>query len=430
MSRLLAALFMVWGIAACDGGGKEDTGEQPLNPADDDDKDGSLNADDCDPLEPAAHPGATEVCDGIDNNCDAVIDEQFDIDGDGFLADDAGCRAMGVEIDCDDLDPAVNPGAVESCDDEIDNDCSGVAGDGPDADNDGSSGCDDCDDSDPVVFPGQAEACDAIDNDCNGIVDDGWDEDGDGRSSCEGDCDDGDPANSDHLPEVCDQRDNNCDNVVDEGFDADGDGVIACMGDCDDTDPLVHNRMPEICDGGKDTDCDGVINDTADLDADGFDLCTDLDCDDRNPAVFPGATEICDGVDNECNAIVDELPECSGCTQDGGYWLCTTPRTWSAADASCAGFGTSLAVITSDAENTMLTTLGSTYFGIDRYWVGLSDLVTEGMFEWVDGTALGYTAWSVGEPNGAQANDCVSIKGGTTTWGDATCSGAQGFVCE
>ena len=39
MSRLMATLFMAWGIAACNGGDKEDTGEQPLNPADDDDKD-------------------------------------------------------------------------------------------------------------------------------------------------------------------------------------------------------------------------------------------------------------------------------------------------------------------------------------------------------------------------------------------------------
>ncbi len=57
-----------------------------------------------------------EICDGLDNDCDGIIpaDETTDADGDGFVA----CN------DCDDTDPAINPGAQEVCE-GIDNNCDG-----------------------------------------------------------------------------------------------------------------------------------------------------------------------------------------------------------------------------------------------------------------------------------------------------------------
>jgi len=70
--------------------------------------------------------------------------------------------------------------------DHYDNDCDGVVDDGPlsDADKDGYSWCGkidaqghpydvDCDDTDPTVYPGAPEICDGKDNDCNGLIDDG-----------------------------------------------------------------------------------------------------------------------------------------------------------------------------------------------------------------------------------------------------------------
>ena len=72
---------------------------------------------DCDDTNSAINPGATEVCDNQDNNCDSVIDEGFDLDEDGFTT----C-ALPV-ADCDDDDPLINPGMTELPGNEIDDDC-------------------------------------------------------------------------------------------------------------------------------------------------------------------------------------------------------------------------------------------------------------------------------------------------------------------
>lgn len=67
------------------------------------------------PNEPG--PGE-EICDGVDNDNDGLVDEGFDLDDDGFTT---------CQNDCDDLDPTVNPGAEEKCDDCKDNNCDGSA---------------------------------------------------------------------------------------------------------------------------------------------------------------------------------------------------------------------------------------------------------------------------------------------------------------
>ncbi|MEZ4953746.1 MAG: MopE-related protein [Saprospiraceae bacterium] len=76
--------------------------------------------------------------------------------------------------DCDDNNAAIHPGAAEICD-GLDNDCDGILGaDEVDADGDGYMVCeDDCNDGDPTIHPFAIELCDGIDNDCNGLVDDG-----------------------------------------------------------------------------------------------------------------------------------------------------------------------------------------------------------------------------------------------------------------
>jgi hypothetical protein len=80
---------------------------------------------DCGPQDPfdvgMGSEEADEVCDGVDNDCDAKCDEGFDDDEDGFfscgsIVDDEGEQCIGSrEPDCDDMNDQAFPGAAESC---------------------------------------------------------------------------------------------------------------------------------------------------------------------------------------------------------------------------------------------------------------------------------------------------------------------------
>ena len=165
---------------------------------------GSKN--DCDDTNAAIHPGAVEICDNIDNNCDGDIDEgtettsyYADADEDGYGDFDNAVTACSPPAgyilqggDCDDTNPNINPDAIEVCGD-VDLNCDGEGLPSssyyPDADGDGFgdlgtavTDCSqpegyvalggDCDDSDPLIHPEAAELCnDELDNDCDGDVD-------------------------------------------------------------------------------------------------------------------------------------------------------------------------------------------------------------------------------------------------------------------
>ncbi len=164
---------------------------------------------------------------------------EADADADGYSAADG---------DCDDSRADVHPGAEELCD-GVDNDCSGSPeADETDADGDGWMVCEgDCDDGDRERRPGLTEVCDGKDNDCDGVIQDDMDDDGDGFSLCDGDCDDGDDRAWPGNTEVCDYVDNDCSGGVDD-LDGDGDGFSACPsgGDCDDDDPDAHPVLVDI----------------------------------------------------------------------------------------------------------------------------------------------------------------------------------------
>jgi hypothetical protein len=329
--------------------------------------------DDCDDADDAAFPGAPELCDGLDQDCDlAPGADEFDGDGDQFVPCDPWIGEIGLlGGDCDDADVAVNPLATEVCN-GIDDDCEGGVDEGFDLDADTVATCgpdgvpgsadDDCDDGNAFVYPGAAEVCDGLDTDCDTVQEsDDQDADSDGYAGCAtwvdqgggvvggGDCDDQDAESFPGAPELCDGADNDCDLGVDEDFDVDLDGwfdgdIAACAAtygsgvDCDDTSPTVNPAAVEYCDGldnncdgeldaldlddftGGDADADGdfavacgggdcddldpAVNDL-DGDRDGESNC-DGDCDDTNPYLHTGRAESCDGLDNDCNGAVDD----------------------------------------------------------------------------------------------------------------------------
>jgi hypothetical protein len=271
------------------------------------------NDDDCNDLDGAVYPGATELCNGTDDDCDGAIDDDapaaqtwyLDNDGDGvggfWLTQEACSMPQGYagdSSDCDDTNAAIYPLAPELCD-GFDNDCDGsLGGDEIDDDGDGVTECSqDCDDADPLRFPGSAELCDGIDNDCDATtaaVGGEIDADGDLALACD-DCDDDPvtgPAAYPGAAEVCDGADNDCDGTTDVGatnestwyFDADGDtygGFLLTQQAC--TAPTGYVASS---------------NDCAELDANSY----------------PGAAEICDGVDNDCNGQVDDGSGAAGST--------------------------------------------------------------------------------------------------------------------
>ncbi|WP_164002840.1 MopE-related protein [Pyxidicoccus caerfyrddinensis] len=168
------------------------------------------DASDCDDSNAAIKPGGTEVCDALDNDCDAQVDEGVlsawyrDADGDGFGDAAQSTQACGkptgyvaVANDCNDTSAAIKPGAAEVCD-GVDNNCSGAVDEGialltwyrdVDGDTYGTStntlqkcsqpvgyvsAANDCDDSSAAIKPGATEVSDGVDNNCNGAVDEGF----------------------------------------------------------------------------------------------------------------------------------------------------------------------------------------------------------------------------------------------------------------
>ncbi len=338
-----------------------------------------LEHDDCNDTEATVNPGATETCDGIDQNCNSLIDDAatdattffLDYDGDGYgavTATELGCDVPNGYVsdssDCDDTSSEVHPGANEAdCTDPTDYNCDGTVG-FDDADGDGFAACLDCDDSSAAVNPDAAEQCDGTDNDCDGATDEAgatgeqtWYSDGDGdgygwysgaTTSCDQpadtvtNADDCNDSSADAHPggvETCDDLDNDCDGNVDgdatdEGTwygDGDGDGFgnadvayegcdaplgfVADASDCDDGDDTSFPGGSESCDGA-DNNCDGTVDDGFDADNDGFSSCVD-DCDDSDSGVNPGVSETCDAVDNDCNGLTDE----SGATSSDLWYL-------------------------------------------------------------------------------------------------------------
>lgn len=154
------------------------------NPDDCDDTDVDINPDAAETCN-----GADDNCDGT--NDEGLPQHTYYADGDEDGYGNAGsalgsCFAspptgyVSDNTDCVDTDSTVNPGATEECNGK-DDDCDGAIDDGFDQDGDGFTTCGgDCNDGDNSVNPGTAEVCNGKDDDCDDAIDEGFDADGDG----------------------------------------------------------------------------------------------------------------------------------------------------------------------------------------------------------------------------------------------------------
>ena len=225
------------------------------------------DSNDCNDNDATIYPGALEICDGVDNNCDGLIDD----------ASASGARVWYADLDRDGYgDDGLTTIA-----------CYQPEGYAPNKW--------DCNESNDSIYPNAEELCDGIDNDCDGEIDENtavdayaWypDYDGDGFGDAE------------QVQYAC---------VAPTDY-------LAQAGDCNDHDPLIHPEKPESCLTDIDDNCDGIINDAgsvgcttyfADLDGDGFPgtaacLCepdeeyfhlTGNDCNDQDAALSPDSTQ-------------------------------------------------------------------------------------------------------------------------------------------
>jgi len=299
------SILLAMSLIAC---GEEEPKEEVDPLTVDDDGDGfSEEQGDCDDTNADLSPGATEVCDEIDNDCDGDIDDAdssvdlstgsvFYADTDGDTFGDAGAEVEACVLpedavenmdDCDDTSADINPDASEVCD-EVDNDCDGDIDDADDS-LDGSTGTEywaDADGDGEGAMDGSMWTCTmpegAVDNmtDCDDTdaALNNADVDADGFATC---------ADADGIAD-CD--DTGATELTNTSLDGDCDGTLTAD-DCDDMDAMSTIMADDMdCDGvvtADDCDDADVAVGATDADGDGFIACVD-DCDDNDATLYPG----------------------------------------------------------------------------------------------------------------------------------------------
>ena len=238
-------------------------GTNPLVPDPDNDGDTYYWFQDCNDTNAMVYPGALEVLNGIDDNCDGQWDEGFnvtDADGDG-LSDFSEFHVFGTNLSEADTDgDFLNDGeeVLTLLTDPLVKD--------NDTDMDGFYWFEDCNDTNSSIYPGALELLDNIDNNCDGEIDESFI---------------GTDADADGLLDLVEFLEIGTDPFDD---DTDGDGLR------DGIEVLSTFTNPFVID--------------PDADQDGFRWF--LDCDDNDSARSPNALEIWNGLDDDCDGGIDE----------------------------------------------------------------------------------------------------------------------------
>lgn len=235
----------------------------------DDDCDGHSPPQDCDDKDASINPGAKEVCDGKDNNCNKTVDEgclPCDVDGDGYAAKGAtGAQCSKLpRTDPDDFDAGIHPQTTK--------------------DTEGQEG--------QQAKAALREFC-SYNSSKNSaatlkVRHRDVDHDGDGLSAAKDGC----PS------EVCDKDG--------DGFAGVNCGPPKSKLDCNDQDAHSFPGAPDRCGDGVAQNCvsDRQCGDITDQDGDKYSSADD--CNDQDRDVKPWATEKCDRVDNDCDGLTDE----------------------------------------------------------------------------------------------------------------------------
>lgn len=238
-------------------------GTNPLIPDPDADVDDYYWFEDCNDTNALVYPGALELLNGIDDNCDGQWDEGFnatDSDNDG-LSDYGEYHVFGTNLSLADTD-----GDFLSDGDEILVYLTDPLVKDNDSDMDGYYWFEDCNDTNASIWPGALELLDGIDNNCDDNIDETFN---------------GTDADADGLLDLVEFLEIGTD-PFDEDTDGDGltDGVEVVS-------TLTNPFVPDL-----------------DEDQDGYRWF--LDCDDNDSQRSPNAVEIWNGLDDNCDEFIDE----------------------------------------------------------------------------------------------------------------------------